>query len=379
VKRRRKRNSQRTRKDRFTSATADAPDQNAIPTASTNNPGIQANSLKSNSLDPSTNANNNVLDPIKNELFKKKSFTFKSEFYNLIKQRITNKINLRISLPVQRDFSITENMLSWYNAVKNNPKCMTTVIAADPLYGNREINVMLDMDAQDMFKKVVNYVSVDIRKQRSQNGYFDFSTQTTFDKTSLESSDGNRKSFSISKIMDQDIIPFQYRVKWSLKGGIEYYDKDSIWQKGDWLGITLKSPLIPINLAFESDVEILKENKVRSVDLQIKYIQFGKEKDRNIRMRSSFEGENIIDTFYIDQTSPGYIYRLIYFHSIYGQLATEWRPNFQQERVDAILPIEIINQDHSTIKKFIEEAKTIKTNLVINTYDKMANPTKKKK
>lgn len=344
-------------KDRFTKASADAPNQNAIPTASTDNPGIKSGALNSNSLDPATIKNNNEIDPIKNELFKKKSFTFKSEFYSLIKQRSTNKINLRVSLPVQRDFSITENMLSWYNAVKDNPKCMTKVIAADPLYGNREINVMLDMDAQDMFKKVVNYVSVDIRKQRSQNGYFDFSTQTTFDKNTLELPEGNKKSFSISKIMDQDIIPFQYRVKWSLKGGVDYYEKDSIWQKGDWLGISLNSPLTQQKLIFETDVERLIEQNIRYVDLEIRYTRFGKELDHNIRMRSTFQGESIIDTIYMDKSSPGYIYRLVYTHKDMGKLATEWQPNLTFERIDANIPPEIVNKETPLINKLIEQFK----------------------
>lgn len=179
--------------------------------------------------------------------------------------------------------------------------------------------------------------------------------------------------------MENDVIPFEYRVKWSIKGGKDFYEQDSTWQVGDWLGITLQSPLQPVYLTFEPDVEQLKENMIRYVDLQIKYLQFGREIGKTIRIRSSFSGENIIDSFYIDKASPGYIYRLVFNHSYRGQLATEWQPNFDLEKVDGILPREIIENDEVSIKKFMEQAKKIETNIVIDTYAKMLNTAKPKR
>ncbi len=325
-------------KNRFTSETKDPPS------------GDNTNSLNTNSDNHAQSTGGGPYnDAIKNELYKSRSFSFKDEFYNVIKQKKTNKIDLRASFPIQRDFTLTENILKWSSSFINNDKCIYRVIASDPLYGNREINVMMDGVAKEMIDKMINYVAVDIRKKRSQEGYFDFSTQTIFDQSTLN--EGYKKSFSISKVMEGDTKPFEYRVKWSLKGGYDYFEGDTSWLKGDWLGISLNAPIEPLKVTLNSDLKDFGiESKIRSVELQMRYIQFGKEKGRSILMKSSFPGEEISDTIYLDRNSKGYIYRLVYNHKELGNLATEWQSYTKFDRIDAYLPDDIINNNTIALK-----------------------------
>ena len=56
---------------------------------------------------------------------------------------------------------------------KDNPKCVAAVNLNDPFFQHRDINFILDLDAKEMFDEAVNYVTVNVRKKRSDRPPFD--------------------------------------------------------------------------------------------------------------------------------------------------------------------------------------------------------------
>src|SRR5690606_16015935 len=74
-------------------------------------------------------------------------------------QRQHEVYNLNYRVAVPKSYSLTGNLGSWYDGVRDNPKCISTLNMNDPFYKHRDINLILDIKAENMFGTEVNYVT----------------------------------------------------------------------------------------------------------------------------------------------------------------------------------------------------------------------------
>ena len=88
--------------------------------------------------------------------------------------------NLKYGKAMSKFFPLTGNMGSWYDGVRDNPSCISSVNLNDPFFQHRDINLILDIEAEEMFGKEVNYVTVNVKKKRSQGN--DFEDHVTIDR-----------------------------------------------------------------------------------------------------------------------------------------------------------------------------------------------------
>lgn len=288
------------------------------------------------------------------------SYTFKREIREIVKQRKVQIFDLSYAMAVKRSHQLTENFASWYDQSKDNPKCVGVVNLSDPFFQHRDINVILDLEAEEMMGKEVNFVTVNIRKKRSGDGAYDFQQDVTFDRRMLEK-DGNRVTVTYSKAQDANPDLYEYRVQWSLRGGLVFPTNDTTWKKGSWQGLNLAPPIMPRTIRFEADLAEMKELGIRNATLQLRYNKFGSEVETNIGINASGAEAFAEKMIFMDRNTQGYAYRLVFHDKSLGPIATAWDAKINTDYMYATIPKEIRNKDEVWIKKGLEAAKVLVT------------------
>ena len=280
-------------------------------------------------------------------------YTFNSTKIANKVQKGTDTFNLNMRIPVMHEYSMTENLASWYDGVKHNDKCVTSVNLNDPFFQHREIHLVLDAEAEGMFGNEVNAITVDIRKKRNDGN--DFQDAIMINKKTVES--GELASLTYARGDDKNADVYEYRTSWNLKGKV--YPERPRWQKGDWKGINLISPVAPRNIEFECDLEELKAMGFPRATLQMRYMKFDEEFETNVPLTVS-KGQGLVEkTIYTDRDTRGYAYRLILTHKKHGKMVLPWEEKINDDYVYAIIPPETVNVKSEIFKKAVEIGKTI--------------------
>ncbi len=270
----------------------------------------------------------------------------------------TETFDLRLRIPVLKESTLTENLASWYDGVKHNKACVGSVNLNDPFFQHRDINIILDLEAEEIMGKEVNYATVNVRKRRKGPDTHDFNESVTFDRKLLEKN-GNRVTLSYSKDKDEDPEVYEYKVQWSLRGGALFPKGDTTWTKGSWQGITLAPPVKPRTIRFESDIDEMKEMGIKNVTLQLRCKKFNNEVETNIGINASSPESFTEKMIFMDRNTKGYAYRMVFHHKELGPLATEWDAKINTDYVYATIPKEIRDKNPEWIKKATEAAKII--------------------
>jgi len=285
-------------------------------------------------------------------------YKFRREFAETIIEKRRREFNLSYSFAVKKSFQITENLASWYNAVRDNPKCVGEVVLNDPFFQHRQINLILDLDAEEMMGKELNYVTVSVRKQRNEAGANDFNEDITFDRNYFNNN-GNRAELVYSKAQTDDPTAYEYKAQWSLRGGNIWPREDTSWQEGSWQALSLSPPVDPRPIRFEVDLDELEELDLRNATLQLRYQKFGREVESNMNI-SLYSKEPFAEkTIYMDKGTEGYAYRLIFTHKRKGVMAMPWEYKINTEYIFAVVPQELYEEDESFIAQALEAGKTI--------------------
>lgn len=271
--------------------------------------------------------------------------------------RRTETYTLSVRLPITQEFTLTENLADDYDQVRDNKSCVNTVLLDDPFFEHRDIYLILDLDAEEMFGKELNYVTVDIRKRRSEKDAHEFSSQITFDNKFFKET-GNRAVVTYSKAQDDSPEVFEYKVQWSLRGG-RVFPADTSWTKGRWEGVTLAPPVAPTPIRFEADLEDMKNLDIKNVSLQLRYYKFGKEVESSFNISASAGVGYLEKNIYMDRNTQGYAYRTVFYHKTKGPLATEWDAQLNTGYMYAVIPDDLRDQKQETIEKMVALGKEI--------------------
>jgi hypothetical protein len=270
-----------------------------------------------------------------NKTVSEKRFERKIEVYNL---------NYRLTVP--RNMSLTSNLGAWYDGVRDNPKCVAAINLNDPFFQYRDINLILDIEAEQMFGTEVNYVTINVRKQRSSGNPFE--DHVTIDREYLRNS-GIKATLTYARGEDRNPNVYEYRAQWSLKGG-NVFPESAPWIVGEWEGVTLSPPIKPVTIELEGDLDELKSSDITRVTAQVHYMKFGKEIEENIQL-SAATGEPVVQkTIFIDKNTRGYVYRLIFNHKTEGKLALEWTPQINDNYIYASIPGELLNKESAVFR-----------------------------
>src|SRR5262249_53268597 len=149
-------------------------------------------------------------------------------------------LNYRLAIPMEA--VLTENLASWYDGVRDNKKCVATVILNDPTFAYRDINLVLSDGAEKLIGNDVTYVTVNVRKTRSDGSKFQ--GRATIDQDYLKKN-GMKATFTYSRGTDQNSDLYEYQTQWSFNDGEVYPTDPSPWIKGTWEAVALNLPVKP--------------------------------------------------------------------------------------------------------------------------------------
>lgn len=278
-------------------------------------------------------------------------------------ERKTEVYNLKYRLTVPKNITLTSNLGAWYDGVRDNPKCVASVNLNDPFFQYRDINLILDLEAEKMFGDEVNYVTVNVRKQRSTGNPFE--DHVTIDREYLKNN-GVKATLTYARGEDRNPNVYEYKAQWSLKGG-NVYPENATWMVGEWEGVTLSPPIRPVTIELEADIDELKNSDITRVTAQVHFMKFGKEVEENIQL-SAAAGEPVVQkTIYIDKNTRGYVYRLIFNHKTEGKLALDWTPQINDNYIYATIPEDLVNKDSEVFRA----AKETGSQIVESTQEKI--------
>lgn len=284
-----------------------------------------------------------------------KKYTYNRRFFQAGFEKKVETYYLNYRLAVEKPFTLTANLASWYDGVKNNKKCVSSVRLDDQFFDHRDINLILDLEAKEMFDKEVNYVTVNVRKKRNSGN--DFTDAVTIDSDYLKNN-GLAASITYARGEDKNSDVYEYKTQWSLRGG-NIYPENPNWIKGDWQGITLSPPVVPKNIEFEGDLEELSALGIVRATLQLRYFKFGNEVEANIPMTVS-KGEPLIeDMIFTDRDTQGFAYRLILTHKEKGKMALDWESKINDNYVYVTVPQELKDEDPDYLNKIIKAGEVV--------------------
>lgn len=308
-------------------------------------------SLADNADAPSTGMSDEYKDGVQN------SFSMKSCTQMTSTRTVDKTIRLdNIILPVTRHYQMVANIANSYDQVRDNPACVGTVNLNDPFFQHRDINFIMDLEAEEIFNKEINYVTVNVRKRRSSGN--DFSDALTIGRDYMRKN-GTLAKITYSRGEDKKPDLYDYKVQWSLKGGNIFPDNPRWIKAQDWQGVTLAAPIKPRTIEFEADLEEMRELGVTRATLQVRYQKFGKEVEENIPLTVSKNEPLIEHTIYQDREMQGYVYRMVLNHKEHGKLALDWEAKINDDYVYAIIPDELRENKKEFIAKLVTAARSM--------------------
>ncbi len=274
-----------------------------------------------------------------------------------MEKRGLQTLDLSIGLMVSKEYFITENLATWYDEVKDNKNCVTSVLLGDIFYKHMDIRFVLDLEAKEMFDQEINYVTVNVKKKRNSGN--DFIDRRTIDKQFMTDK-GITTSMTYAAGDDSNADMYEYMTQWSLRGG-NVYPANPKWEKGQMEAVTLRPPVSPRTVEFEADLEKLKATGISRVTLQVRYKKYDQEIEENINV-SPAQGQALASKMlFMDRDTRGYVYRLVFNHTTEGKLALPWSAKINDNYVYAVIPDELSNKTSELFIKAIETAKTITT------------------
>ncbi|WP_109302597.1 hypothetical protein [Aquimarina sp. AU474] len=280
-------------------------------------------------------------------------YKFRTSLSKTSFNRKTQVVDLReVRLPVKQPYQIVGNLASWYNQVRDNPKCVYSINLNDPFFQHRDIRFVLDLEAKEMFDEAVNYVTVNVRKKRSSGN--DYEDHLTIDKAFI-AKNGITGVKTYARGEDTDPSAYEYQAQWSLRGG-NIYPKNPRWKRGAWEGVTLEPPVTTRTIELEADIDQLQSSDISRITAQIRYKRFGQEVESNIHVSAS-KGEPLTEKkIFLDKDTNGYVYRLIINHKKEKKLILPWEPMINDNYIYANIPDELIDLDtESEVFKIAKE------------------------
>lgn len=208
-----------------------------------------------------------------------------------------SKMNFNSRSPVKRHHYIVFNMGNLYQKYGDNPKYFKTVSMDDPDFQQRLIHVGVDGSLVDEMGKMINNVTVTLKKEH-ENG--EQTLQEILLTPDVVKTDGFAPQMVYGSKADTDRMQwlnYNYRTNWKFSGGGTYTTE---WEDESSSMINLFSPFKRTTIQLIGDEKTLTEAGVRAAIVQFTYNFF--EETRTARL--VWKPGDIIDEKMVDLTLP---------------------------------------------------------------------------
>jgi hypothetical protein len=197
-------------------------------------------------------------------------------------------VNINSRYNANRHHFVTFNIGDLWKKYGDNKRIFRDVTIDDPLYQQREVHVSIDGSLADEFDKMVNNVSVTLRKDHA-NGEQTL-CEMLLGKATLANYKGPMMLTYLNK-EDKDRekwIEYEYQVSWQFKTDGQYAQP---WTKASTPMINLFTPYKHHEIYLEGDWEKLKAAGVRAVTVAVEYDFFGAKKNLRTVLRPADAGK----------------------------------------------------------------------------------------
>jgi hypothetical protein len=187
-----------------------------------------------------------------------------------------------------RHHFVTFNIGDMWKKYGENKRFFRDVALDDPLYQQRDVHVSVDGDITDEFEKMVNNVSITLKKDHS-NGEQTV-RELLLDKKLLSTTRGPLIMSYLNKGDSdrQEWIKYQYQVVWNFKTDGQYVQP---WASASSPMINLFTPYKYHEIILEGDWGKMQEEGYRAVNILIEYDFFGKMKTARETIRATDAGK----------------------------------------------------------------------------------------
>ncbi|WP_109302598.1 hypothetical protein [Aquimarina sp. AU474] len=202
-------------------------------------------------------------------------FGFQASYkYKEVKKSGKSTVSFNSRLPVERHHFITFNIGNLYKKYKSDNSIFKTTSIEDEDFQLREVRVGIDGSLYKEFDKMVNNVTVLVRKKH-QNGE---ETMRSLIVNKIQFNQNNAQPFSITygSKGDKDRflwLDYEYKTIWQFQGGANH---ETDWESASASMINLFTPFERTHIQLAGNMETIQSQGYRAVAVQIEYPFFGK-------------------------------------------------------------------------------------------------------
>lgn len=192
-------------------------------------------------------------------------------------------MNFNSRMNVERHHLIAFNIGDFYKKYGNNPKFFKSVSLEDPDFQQREIFVSVDGNLLPEFDKLINNITVTLKKTH-ENGDV---TLKEMNITKKNLNDNQMTPLIYGSISDKDRLNwlnYEYKTNFQFQGGKSY---ETPWTKQNAGMINVFAPYERRTVQLDGDVDALKAAKVRAITVQLDYPFFNDSRRPMLTMKPS--------------------------------------------------------------------------------------------
>ncbi|MCW5516885.1 hypothetical protein [Muriicola sp. Z0-33] len=207
--------------------------------------------------------------------FATSGFGFQASYkYKEIKKSGKSTVNFNSRSTVERHHFIAFNIGNLYKKYGNDKSIFNIIIIDDDAFQLREVRIGIDGTLYQEFDKMVNNVTVLVRKKHQNEE----ETIRSLVVNKLQFDQNNAEPFSLTygSKGDEDRLKwldYDYKTIWQFQGGASY---ETDWQMASASMINLYSPFERTSIQLSGDMDQLLEQGYRAVVVQLEYPFFGK-------------------------------------------------------------------------------------------------------
>lgn len=282
-----------------------------------------------------------------------------------LRSRGTYTLKLNSKLAMERTFSTSANMASWYARAKNNKLCFDAVNLNDPFFSHRTISFAVDLDSKEIFESQVNYIEVVVKKRESDGTFIEKTGKLNLEYFRTK---GGEITFDFQREENSSIPVYSYRTKYSLRGGGSFETKEKA-VNGYSESLTL--PIKRKQITLLANPDELSNAGIVVAMVQLRYLKYGKEYETSIPVITA-ENESIKrEDIFMDRETDGVLYRVVLMHKnpAIGKMVIDasnrpvgdkragWSPMDSNGFAYAYIPAELSDPESEVFRKAVELGK----------------------
>lgn len=197
-------------------------------------------------------------------------------------------VSFNSRLTATRHHFVTFNIGDLWKKYGDNKRLFKDVAIDDPLYQQRDVHVSIDGDIAEEFEKMINNVSITLKKEHT-NGEQTV-RELLLDKKVLSTAQGPLVLSYLNKgDADRDQwINYQYQVAWNFKKDGQYAEG---WKATTTPMINLFTPYKYHEIILDGEWNNMEAEGYRAVSINIEYDFFGKKKTARETIRAADAGK----------------------------------------------------------------------------------------